>query len=179
MKQIIIFTFLSSLTLSFFPTKTTDFRLPGTVKIVDGFYFDAAEVSNVDWREYVSSLREVFGETSSVYLNALPNDSVWIQDGLNNELFANKYHHHPAYDYYPVVGISYDQVIAYCKWRTETVKTMLKRYRDDKVNFEYRLPTQTEWELVARGGYTEKQMKLIRKKNEEHGGKYRTLQYGF
>src|SRR5690606_26902171 len=28
---------------------------------------------------------------------------------------------HPAYREYPVVGISYDQAVAYCKWRTDRV----------------------------------------------------------
>lgn len=60
------------------------------------------------------------------------------------------YYRHPAYKNYPVVGIDYEQAIAYCKWRTERVKTFLIVKKDFKhQNFEYRLPTKTEWEKLA------------------------------
>lgn len=174
MKEIFLLTFLSSLALSFIPSRTFNFRSPGTVEIVDNFYFDDSEVSNIAWKEYVSSLRETYGENSAVYKNALPQDSVWIINGLYNEPLTNTYYHHPSYDDYPVVGVSYKQVLSYCKWRTETVMKMLNSYDRQYIDFEYRLPTRTEWELVARGGYTKKQKKHLRKLNKKYGGKYRT-----
>lgn len=76
---------------------------------------------------------------------------------------ANTYFFHPSYKDYPVVGISYDQAKAYCVWRTEAVKQMMKSYDMEPVDFEYRLPTRTEWELIANAGFSDKQKKYIRK----------------
>ena len=69
-----------------------------------------------------------------------------------------------------MVGISYDQAIAFCKWRTERLKEYFdaQKVKNDKEiypkDFEYRLPTKSEWEKVARVGYSLKTLKRLEKK---------------
>lgn len=47
------------------------------------------------------------------------------------------------YAHYPVVGISYNQAKAYCKWRSERVNTKYTQYLT-----EYKLPSKEQWELI-------------------------------
>ena len=134
----------------------------GTVKIKGNIYIDKTEVSNFDWREYVIWLEKTYGKTAMEYRNALPDTLVWKEKESFNEPYTQYYYSHPAYNDYPVVGISYEQAVQYCKWRTERVKELFetKMLTDKKnvypTNFEYRLPTKEEWEAAAKIGYSEK-----------------------
>ena len=79
----------------------------------------------------------------------MPDTTVW--DELN-KAYTTHYYSHPAYNNYPVVGISYEQAVAYCKWRTDRVKQIYKA--SITKDFVYRLPTKAEWENAANTGYS-------------------------
>ena len=54
-------------------------------------------------------------------IRVYPDTTVWIKD-FNysyNEPMHNDYFSHPAYQDYPVVGISWKQAVAFCNWRTQ------------------------------------------------------------
>ena len=175
MKEIIILAFLAAQVVgNFSPKISADFRPPGTVEIVDNFFYDKGEIRNDDWREYVEDLKETYGEQSESYLKALPDTKVWHKPGLNMEVYEETYFSHPAYNDYPVVGITHEQATAYCAWRTMAVTKMMARLNmETTTTFQYRLPTQTEWELVAAAGYNKRQMKQVLKQKDKHGGKAR------
>ncbi len=173
MKYLLYILLFCSLSFISFTEKSRDFRPPGTTKIVDNFYFDEGEITNIDWKEYLSSLELEFGKSSPQYFEAFPDTLVWINsDGTFNEPFVKTYFQHPSYDYYPLVGVSHEQAKDYCRWRTKAVKKMIATYGIE-ADFEYRLPTKTEWELVARGGFSPKQKKVLKKVNKKHNNKYR------
>ncbi|MCB0673048.1 MAG: SUMF1/EgtB/PvdO family nonheme iron enzyme [Lewinellaceae bacterium] len=93
---------------------------------VSSFYMDETEVANVDYREYVFWLKRVYGETSAdIAKKALPDTLVWREELAYNEPLIYNYFRHPAYDNYPVVGVSWVQANEYCKWRTNRVNEML------------------------------------------------------
>lgn len=130
-------------------------------------------MANVYWREYLAYLLQLEKDTVK-YRNALPDTLVWNRLDwkpdtsqkaviLNNP-YSEYYLVHPAFNYYPVVGISYEQAIGFCKWRTLAANQAIyfkeKHIKDLKlhikdtfpIRFYYRLPSKEEWEMAASGG---------------------------
>jgi gliding motility-associated lipoprotein GldJ len=91
---------------------------------VSSFYMDQTEIRNVDYREYLNWLKRVFVDEPQVHQNALPDTLVWRDKMAYNEPYVEYYFRHPAYNNYPVVGVSWVQATDYCVWRTDRVNEM-------------------------------------------------------
>lgn len=113
----------------------------------EGFIYD----SEGNYREVED--RSDFILSSGTYI--YPDTLVWIRDFTYsyNEPMAKRYFSHPGYDDYPVVGVTWKQAVAFCKWRTQLLQNSIKGTRRQDVFEveEFRLPTEAEWELAARG----------------------------
>ncbi len=93
---------------------------------VASFYMDETEVANVHYREYLDWTWRVFGsDFPDVYRRALPDSLVWRSQLAYNEPYVEYYFRYPAYDFYPVVGVSWVQASEFCKWRTDRVNEMI------------------------------------------------------
>lgn len=150
------------------------FTPPGTVKISENLFFDETEITNSHWSEYTKWIKNHFGDTSSRYLGSLPDSTVWLDSLAYNLPYMNFYFRNPAFFNYPVVGITYEQAVDYCKWRTDRVRECYDVINQKKIKeyvpkkFLYRLPSKDEWETVAKAGYDSKTMKKL-------GNKYKGM----
>ena len=115
---------------------------------VTNLYANAFEVTNKEYSNYVNWLRQ--NASPDAYIAALPDTNAWKNKLSYREKYSTYYFRHPAYQEYPVVCISHDQAVAYCAWLTTAINSTLHDPTIQKIRF--RLPSQEEWEIAARGG---------------------------
>jgi formylglycine-generating enzyme required for sulfatase activity len=108
------------------------------------------------YRDYINDTK-ASSDRSSFFkketINVYPDTLVWIHDFTYsfNEPMHDKYFWHPAYDDYPVVGVSWRQARAFANWRSKYRRDFLKN-EGELIEHDFRLPTEAEWEYAARGG---------------------------
>lgn len=92
---------------------------------VSSFYMDQYEIRVVDWKEYTHWMRLVFDKTAPrLVAKAEPDKTVWREELAYNEPLLQYYFSHPSFDEYPIVGISWEQAMDYCAWRTDRVNEL-------------------------------------------------------
>lgn len=94
----------------------------------------AFEISpQISYKDYKIYLNEIKKDSSlSYYESQLPDKRIGTAKIYNEYITSNKY------DNYPVLGISWDNAMNYCKWKTI-------RDNKDSIRFIYRLPHCSEW----------------------------------
>ncbi|GAA0874497.1 gliding motility lipoprotein GldK [Wandonia haliotis] len=105
-------------------------------------------------RGHANRQRFIINEVINVY----PDTLCWVRDFTYSfhDPMTNMYFWHPAYDNYPVVGITWVQARAFSVWRTQLLNNWLISMGDIFVN-DFRLPTEAEWERGARGDLDQSQ----------------------
>lgn len=90
---------------------------------VRSFFLGDTEVTNYDYKEYMSWLAYVFPADNPNNINirngVLPDTLAWGNKLSRNEIYINEYLRNPSFDYYPVVGVSWLQADRYCQWLTD------------------------------------------------------------
>jgi hypothetical protein len=100
------------------------------------------------WTEYH------YSDSSTEYLNTLPDKNVWLTIGNGYSNLSSYYYGHPAYREYPIVGISYDQAVAYSRWRSDRVfESILWRNRVIPKNLTWALDSIFTIEKYFNGEY--------------------------
>lgn len=157
------------------------------VSVAD-FYLSSTEVTNKQYIEFIlakslsPSERAAFdkkfsGKRKSSFsmrdwdpiferaaeLKILPDTACWVKDFVfaYNEPLAQFYFSHPAFENYPVVGVSWHQAKAYCQWLTESTNDARKAKGLAPLP-EYRLPTEMEWEFAAKPRMSEEEIAAAR-----------------
>jgi len=121
--------------LSFF----TSFTPPGTKKVKGtDTYMDVNLITNIDWREHLHWQKNNVGQDA--HDAALPNPGIWGQ------AYGGSITDVGNHDEDPVVGITYDQVMVYCKWRSKVVSQI-----SDKT-VAYYLPSTEDFTRAQEAG---------------------------
>ena len=129
-----------------------EIKLDVTKLIYAYTWFDAegaAAESKRNRQQFIDRKPFIKKEEIQIY----PDTTVWIKDFTYsyNEPMHNDYFSHPAYQDYPVVGVSWTQAVAFCNWRTN-FKNGYQREKGKPNVSRFRLPNEGEWEYAARGG---------------------------
>ncbi|OSZ81979.1 hypothetical protein CAP35_01540 [Chitinophagaceae bacterium IBVUCB1] len=96
-------------------------NIPRTVS-VSSFYMDETEVANIHYREYIYWMYRSYGsDYPEVIAKALPDTTCWRKALSYNEPLVQYYFRHAAYNYYPVVGVNWNQANEFAKWRSDRV----------------------------------------------------------
>lgn len=132
---------------------------------IGGFYMDETEITNNEYRQFMFAyLGEDYGgggiadtssvwPTNKVWSQLYPDTAVWMTDFAHHmgDPMTQYYFAHPAFDDYPVVGITWVAAREFCSWRT----LHMNEFRKNEGLFDmpnFRLPSEAEWEYAARGG---------------------------
>ncbi len=104
------------------------------------------EVTNIDFKEYLYSLKET--NQMEKYNAHFPDTSQWRKKFPYSfyENWQKKYFSHIKFNNHPVINITKEAAEGYCKWLTGKINSNEKR-QYKKVSF--RLPTEHEWNRLA------------------------------
>lgn len=90
---------------------------------VRSFFIGESETTNYEYKEYLSWLEYVFPQDNptnkSILRGSTPDSLVWGNKLSRNDIYIKDYLRHPAFNYYPVVGVSWIQAERYCEWLTD------------------------------------------------------------
>ena len=106
---------------------------------VDAFYMDVCEVTNAQYKAFCDAAGHAYPPISG---------SAWY-----NHVPANYFTDCPDY---PVACVNWYDAVQYCNWRSRE-EGLEECYDEDTWGCDfgkngYRLPTEAEWEVAARGG---------------------------
>jgi formylglycine-generating enzyme required for sulfatase activity len=123
----------------FIPMGTAD--IAGKSVTFQAFYIAQTEITNGQYLEFLTDLKTK-GKLAE-YEKAKIDTTLWIK--FDDSKTSNYDKTYTQKKDYPVVNISKEGAVLYCKWLSD-------KFSNDKVNMEFRLPTNSEWEYAAKGG---------------------------
>lgn len=124
---------------------TNSYPADAFVTVDSAYYDDNGHLVSRTINRKLNNRRDFY---STRMLNIYPDTLTWLRDirFSFNDPKMKMYFSDPNFTDYPVVGVSWEQAVAFCHWRTKLYNM------HNKVKVEpYRLPTEAEWEFAAKG----------------------------
>ena len=159
MKTFFLFAFISLFTIQTFgqtklpkPLRNSYSFVPsGNVVLnedtvsVQSFFIYNQEVTNANYQEFLSWVDQN-GTDEMKEITKVESEN-WTSElsQFKSEAFTEKYHTHSAFANYPVVNISQDAALLYCKWLEEFFE------REYDLNVKVRLPQHAEFIRAGQG----------------------------
>jgi formylglycine-generating enzyme required for sulfatase activity len=112
------------------------------------FYISRFEVSNLQYRQFYKEVATGLPEAEQMKIRC--DSTGWRRSISYNEPMVPYYHNHSAYNNYPVVNISQEGAIEYCRWLQQKLQKENPDY-----TVEVKLPAKNEWIWAAQGGRTQ------------------------
>jgi len=121
---------------------------PSKIGIKHAMFIDKKEITIIAWIEYLSWTSRIYGSESAEYKAILPDSLICLEayplETYPENWKCSGYWKRNEYWSYPIiVGITYEQAIEYCKWRTDRVNENLKRKKKN-YTVSYSLPTEAD-----------------------------------
>lgn len=108
-----------------------------------GLIFDLPDSTSLDWNHQALTCL-IDGQTICIY----PDTLCWVRRYFGgNSMLSNTYFRHPAYDDYPVVGVTWLQTQAFLHWK-ENQMNAAWRNSGIEAKVTLRLPEYHEWILA-------------------------------
>lgn len=103
--------------------------------------FTPNELINTDSLFYLFT-----NESGNQKINIYPDTLCWMRYDIHPEMhkMAAVYLSNSEYKNYPVIGVSYNQALAFCDWKTKQFKS-----KHPNIQLEFYLPTELEWLYAA------------------------------
>ena len=112
--------------------------LPDEDTLQSRLYAQTTQVTNKAFRQFLTD-----NPDADVQIH---NDN-WKD--VSDQQWLQYYGKHEMFDDLPVVNVTYEAAIKYCRWLTEQYNTLPGRQYEE---VKFRLPTEDEWEHAAIGG---------------------------
>jgi len=122
----------------YFGSDSLQFQFPKRVS-VDSFYMSRYEVTVEDFVRFYHET----GDLEHKY-----DSAVWMRDfpySFNKPITQN-YFHLSKFRNFPVVGITWDQALRFCAWKSKELNALLE---NTGYAVEVTLPTDVEWQYAA------------------------------
>ncbi|MBK7441090.1 MAG: SUMF1/EgtB/PvdO family nonheme iron enzyme [Chitinophagales bacterium] len=94
-------------------------------KSLRSFWLAPSEEINYNYRVYTIWTKEQFPDFPEVYTKCLPPENICNDDLTYNDPYISNNFLHPAFSYYPVIGLSWLQIQDYLQWKTDRLNEII------------------------------------------------------